>query len=66
MSAKEGERTLCFEVAPDANKVQVKQAVVGKYGPPGIVSRQESDQDVGVNCAHEPVARVAGFPLSCH
>lgn len=24
---KEGERTLCFEVAPDANKTQIKAAV---------------------------------------
>ena len=27
VAKKEEERTLCFEVAPDANKVQVKQAV---------------------------------------
>ena len=27
VAKKDGERTLCFEVAPDANKVQVKQAV---------------------------------------
>ena len=27
VAKKDAERTLCFEVAPDANKVQVKQAV---------------------------------------
>jgi large subunit ribosomal protein L23 len=27
VTKKDAERTLCFEVAPDANKVQVKQAV---------------------------------------
>jgi large subunit ribosomal protein L23 len=27
VTKKESERTLCFEVAPDANKVQVKAAV---------------------------------------
>jgi large subunit ribosomal protein L23 len=27
VAKKDDERTLCFEVAPDANKVQVKQAV---------------------------------------
>ncbi len=27
MDKKEGESTLCFEVAPEANKTQVKQAV---------------------------------------
>lgn len=27
VAKKDGERTLCFEVAPDANKVQVKHAV---------------------------------------
>jgi large subunit ribosomal protein L23 len=27
VAKKDGERTLCFEVAPDANKTQVKQAV---------------------------------------
>ena len=27
VTKKDDERTLCFEVAPDANKVQVKQAV---------------------------------------
>ena len=27
VAKKDEERTLCFEVAPDANKVQVKQAV---------------------------------------
>jgi large subunit ribosomal protein L23 len=27
VTKKDTERTLCFEVAPDANKVQVKQAV---------------------------------------
>ena len=27
VAKKEAERTLCFEVAPDANKTQVKQAV---------------------------------------
>jgi large subunit ribosomal protein L23 len=27
VAKKEAERTLCFEVAPDANKVQVKAAV---------------------------------------
>ena len=27
VSKKESERTLCFEVAPDANKVQIKAAV---------------------------------------
>ena len=27
VAKKESERTLCFEVAPDANKVQVKAAV---------------------------------------
>ncbi len=27
VAKKETERTLCFEVAPEANKVQVKQAV---------------------------------------
>ena len=27
MTKKEDERTLCFQVAPDANKIQVKQAV---------------------------------------
>jgi large subunit ribosomal protein L23 len=27
VAKKEDERTLCFEVAPDANKTQVKQAV---------------------------------------
>lgn len=26
-SKREGERTLCFEVHPDANKIQIKQAV---------------------------------------
>lgn len=27
VTKKEGERTLCFEVAPDANKTQIRQAV---------------------------------------
>ena len=27
VTKKEGERTLCFEVAPDANKTQIKSAV---------------------------------------
>jgi large subunit ribosomal protein L23 len=28
---KESERTLCFEVHPDANKTQIKQAVEGLF-----------------------------------
>ena len=31
VTKKESERTLCFEVAPDANKVQVRKAVEGIY-----------------------------------
>ena len=32
MTKKEQERTLCFEVHPDANKIQVRQAVEKLFG----------------------------------
>jgi hypothetical protein len=38
---------------------------VGSCGLPGIVARDQSNQNIGINGAHDAPGRSAGYPLSC-